>query len=271
MVWYCVPAMLSKTDSGFSILNHGGAVLFEPPFKISRSSYMCDKVFHLDHILDMYNDKQMYGLVYITGKTYAFYKISKTGSSINHELVVHGDVSLPNKHNKGGQSAPRFQRLHEEREDAYIKKLGELAINTFMSDNHTKYVVEKLVIAGPGDKKKLLYENELITQYFHNKLAIVTVEDMSDKTITSLKYLFESDIATFYDKLVKEVQEMMQVDYDRLLFSFDEIVESQVKRVICEDTPAYHELFHSIDAEIVYVPSDYMKQLGLSLVGVRFY
>ena len=42
----------------FSIMN--GAILLEPPKPITKSEYICDKRFHLDPLLTMFEDDDVY-------------------------------------------------------------------------------------------------------------------------------------------------------------------------------------------------------------------
>lgn len=225
----------------------------------------------------MYKLEQNYGIVFITGRSCEFYKIIKSGEHLEIKKLYEENVSLPNKHNKGGQSAPRFQRLHEEKEDAYINQVSQEIIQYFMKNNNTKYTIEKLIIAGPGDKKKLIVNHPLVLQYFKNKLHIMNTADLNEKniieTIYSMKELFEEDLDKYYDKFVDEINELMILDIDKLLFGLEEIMDAldkkQIHKIIMTDNYDIPLMYDK--CELIKLPSYKLKQIGLDIVGIKFY
>ena len=64
-------------------------------------------------------DESVYGVIVIDGKGTLFANIGGGATDILHKMTV----DLPNKHNKGGQSAPRFGRLRQERRHNYLTKV----------------------------------------------------------------------------------------------------------------------------------------------------
>lgn len=63
---------------------------------------------------------------------------------------------LPNRHCRGGQSQNRIMRLREEAIEAYIKLAHELALHYFIDAKTSQPSVSGLILAGPGNKKRLL-------------------------------------------------------------------------------------------------------------------
>lgn len=82
---------------------------------------------------------------------------------------------MPKKHNKGGQSSVRFARLRVEKRHNYLRKVCEVAVSTFITDN--KCNVNGLVLAGSADFKNDLNTSEM----FDPRLAakVVNVVDVS--------------------------------------------------------------------------------------------
>ena len=256
--------------------------MIEPPKKITQTFYLCDKRFHLESILEMFCDEHNYGIVFISGKFFEIYKVIKSGDNLDIRKIQGHSIDPLKKHNKGGQSAPRFQRLHEEKEAAYIKKVSEYVINNTFTDNKTKCTVEKLILAGPGDKKRMVAESPLITQYFpSDSMEVVNTGDINERniisTIHNMRHLFEKDINQYYDKILNEIQNLMVIADDKLLFGIDEInkslSEKGVQKIICDEEVIDKLNLDTDDScEIVKIPSYKLKQVGgIQVIGIKWY
>jgi peptide chain release factor subunit 1 len=81
--------------------------LFEPVKPLGRFSYLCDSSFHTDPLRAMLNDHDKFGFIVIDGNGTLF--ASLQGDTV--EILHRYSTTLPKKHKKGGQSAPRFNRL----------------------------------------------------------------------------------------------------------------------------------------------------------------
>ena len=264
----------------FSILNASGAVLLEPPKKITKTFYTCDKQFQLDSILEMFKIETCFGIIFVTGKMYSFHKIIKAGDHMESKKLIDNTVDLPNKHRKGGQSSVRFARLHDEREDAYIKKLGELVVKTFMSNNNTNHLIEKLIIAGPGDKKKLLAQDELVNKYFGNNIIIKNTSDVTDQvifeTINNTRDLFDSKENNDEDEILNYINDLMMNDVDKLVFGIEEVNEcltnNELHQVVTDNETI--QLINKNDdnsCEILIMPIEKLNKIGLDAIGIRWY
>ena len=53
----------------------------------------------------------------------------------NRDVVHKFSVDLPKKHGRGGQSALRFARLREEKRHNYVRKVAELAVQNYISND----------------------------------------------------------------------------------------------------------------------------------------
>jgi len=264
----------------FSVLNYDGAVLLEPPKKIVNGFYVCDKQFRLDPILEMFNDEICFGIAFITGKMYAFYKISKSGNHIEHKKILSATVDLQKKHKKGGSSSARFGRLHDEKEDAYIKKLGELVIKCFMNETNTKHLVEKLIIAGPSEKKNMLAQDELVKKYFNTKITLLNTPNLNDQTIietiNSTRQLFDSDNDNQDNIAIDNVLNLMALGDDKLVFGIQEIcvclVNNSLQELITNpDNMQLLTIKKNNKCNIRVIDNFKLKKLGLDIVGVKWF
>lgn len=267
---------LLKQGRWFSILNGDSAVLLNPPKKINKTFYACDKRFQLDAILDMFNDETSYGVIFLNGKMYTFYRVTKIG--INHiekKKLCEETVDLPKRHKKGGSSSMRFSRLRDEKEAAYIKKLGELVVKWFM--NFEKVLnVNKLVIAGPSGKKKLLLENELVQQYFYGNVMTLVTDKLTDKTICDTLDMISNSNEENMQTVVDNIKILMNNDIDKLVFGIYDVIDSlkigELEYVVVSDDIVDHlndKL--SEKCKLIIITSGKLKRIGLDVVGVKWY
>lgn len=91
------------------------------------------------------------------------------------EIIQKFTVDLPKKHGRGGQSALRFSRLREEKRHNYVRKVAELAVQHFITND--KCNVQGLVLAGSADFKTELSQSDLFDPRLGAK--IVRIVDVS--------------------------------------------------------------------------------------------
>mmetsp|Transcript_36963 Transcript_36963/g.121923 ORF Transcript_36963/g.121923 Transcript_36963/m.121923 type:complete len:566 (-) Transcript_36963:224-1921(-) len=125
------------------------SMAFEPPQPVSRFRYLCDKRFHVEDLRLLLSDQPSYGFIVICGDSCVFASLAGTTRRVLQKL----SVELPNRHGRGGQSAPRFQRLRLEKRAAYVRKVAELASFHFLADGAASASVAGLVIAGVAELK----------------------------------------------------------------------------------------------------------------------
>jgi peptide chain release factor subunit 1 len=91
------------------------------------------------------------------------------------EITHKFTVDLPKKHGRGGQSALRFSRLRDEKRHNYVRKVAELAVQHFITND--KVNVSGLVLAGSADFKTELSQSDM----FDPRLAakVIKVVDVS--------------------------------------------------------------------------------------------
>jgi peptide chain release factor subunit 1 len=94
----------------------------------------------------------------------------------NTREVIHKfTVDLPKKHGRGGQSALRFSRLRDEKRHNYVRKVAELAVQHFITND--KVNVTGLVLAGSADFKTELSQSDMFDPRLSSK--VIKVVDVS--------------------------------------------------------------------------------------------
>ena len=143
--------------------------VIEPPEPISLFLYRCDSKFYLDPIKEMLIEKEIYGLL-VMDRSDATFALLK-GRRI--EIVETITSGSPSKHDAGGQSARRFQRLVEIAAHEFYKRVAEHAEKIFLPIPNLKGII----IGGPGPTKNEFYEGNFLHYQLQGK--VLAVEDLS--------------------------------------------------------------------------------------------
>ncbi|KAJ1339101.1 peptide chain release factor 1 [Batrachochytrium salamandrivorans] len=114
---------------------------FEPFKPINTSLYRCDNKFQTEALSELLESDAKFGFI----------------------------------HGRGGQSALRFARLREEKRHNYVRKIAELSVQFFITND--KVNVSGIVLAGSADFKTELSQSDLFDQRLQAK--IVRIVDVS--------------------------------------------------------------------------------------------
>ena len=98
-----------------------------------------------------------------------------TLSGNTRDIVHKFSVDLPKKHGRGGQSALRFSRLRDEARRNYVRKVAELAVQHFITNDRVN--VAGLVLAGSAELKTDLSGSDLFDPRLLAK--VVKIVDVS--------------------------------------------------------------------------------------------
>jgi peptide chain release factor subunit 1 len=117
-------------------------------------------------------------------------------------------VDLPKKHGRGGQSALRFARLREEKRHNYVRKVAELAVQNFITND--KVNVAGIILAGSADFKNDLNQSDLFDNRLQTKvIKVVDVSyggengfnqaiELSSETLSNVKFIQEKKLINKY-------------------------------------------------------------------------
>lgn len=133
------------------------AYVLEPPEPVASFLYRCDSKFYTEPLHEMLLEKQTYGLVVIDQAEATLGLLR--GKRI--ETLKNVQSLVPRKHRMGGQSARRFERLHEQAIHEFFKKIGDLMTEAFLGRD-----LRGILIAGPGYTK----EQFATGGYIHHEL-----------------------------------------------------------------------------------------------------
>ena len=189
-------------------------VVLIPPKPINKFIYSCDNKFHPEHIGNLYDNFELYGVIMIYGDEVLFYNIC--GTEI--KCVGKNKICLPNKHNKGGQSSKRFERLRKEKIQHYITYCEEMCRKHWIKDDQP--IIRRLLLAGCDDKKERLYK------ILHPKLKVISERILCDDNIYNIYQNFIEN-----DKYQDETKELeiffhyIQMENNKAIYGKDEIIK----------------------------------------------
>ncbi len=180
-----------------------------PPDPISVRIYRCDQQFVLDPLLDMIDDKRVFGLI-IVERGEASIGLLR-GKKV--ELLKHMVSRVPGKFRAGGQSSVRFARLREIAADDFKDTVGHHANEIFLAEPN----LEGILIGGGGYTKFEFEEGEYLHHELRKKIlgtadtaytelfGLNELVDKSSKILENLDITKEKDIVTrFLKELIKD-------------------------------------------------------------------
>lgn len=198
---------------------------FEPFKPINTSLYLCDNKFHTEALAELLESDQKFGFIIMDGNGALFGTLSGNTRDVVHKF----SVDLPKKHGRGGQSALRFARLREEKRHNYVRKVAELAVQNFITND--KVNVAGLILAGSADFKNDLNASDM----FDNRLAskVIKVVDvsyggengfnqaieLSSETLGNVKFIQEK-------KLIGKYFEEISQDTGKVCYAIDDTLKA---------------------------------------------
>jgi len=177
---------------------------FEPFKPINTSLYLCDNKFHTEALSELLESDDKFGFIIMDGNGTLF----GTLSGNTREVLLKFTVDLPKKHGRGGQSALRFARLRMEKRHNYIRKVAELSVQMFITND--KINVSGIILAGIADFKSDLTSSDLLDPRLQSKvLKLVDISygaeagfnqaiELSAEVLSNVKFIQEKKLITKY-------------------------------------------------------------------------
>lgn len=192
------------------------------PFKpINTSLYLCDNKFHTEALSELLESDLRFGFIVMDGNGTLF----GTVCGNTREILQKISVELPKKHGRGGQSSVRFARLRMEKRHNYVRKVAELAVQHYITDNRVN--ITGLVMAGSADFKTELKESQMFDPRLQSKvIKVVDVSyggengfnqaiELSQEVLQNVKFVQEK-------KLIQRYFDEISTDSNRYCFGVQE-------------------------------------------------
>ncbi|XP_041370384.1 eukaryotic peptide chain release factor subunit 1-like [Gigantopelta aegis] len=184
---------------------------FEPFRPINTSLYLCDNKFHTEALTALLADDNKFGFIVMDGNGALFGTLSGNTREVLHKFTV----DLPKKHGRGGQSALRFARLRMEKRHNYVRKVAEVAVQLFISND--KPNIAGLVLAGSADFKTELSQSDMFDPRLQTRvIKIVDVSyggengfnqaiELASDSLANVKFIQEKKlIGRYFDEISQD-------------------------------------------------------------------
>jgi len=136
--------------------------IIEPPDKVKTFRYHCASEYLLWPLEDMLAPTETYGLLVIGRKKSAVGYIK--GNTV--EVVKEFTSGIRSKHGAGGQSQRRFERLNEEAEIAFYRRISETVNEIFLKFED----LQGIFVGGPGHSKEKFVKDESLDYRLRDKI-----------------------------------------------------------------------------------------------------
>ena len=198
---------------------------FEPFKPINTSLYLCDNKFHTEALSELLESDQKFGFIVMDGNGALFGTLSGNTRDVLHKF----SVDLPKKHGRGGQSALRFARLREEKRHNYVRKVAELAVQNFITQD--KVNVAGLILAGSADFKNDLNQSDMFDGRLQSKvIKVVDVSyggengfnqaiELASETLSNVKFIQEK-------KLINKYFDEISQDSGKVCYGIDDTMKA---------------------------------------------
>lgn len=117
---------------------------FSPPLPIRNNYYRCDKLFHTNLITPLYQEHDTVGAVIILGEEEQMYKI--TGTKVKR--IQASKLNRQKAQKKGGQSAPRIQRIQKSQVKHYVSYICEQVTTNYWNPDTNRANVTHILLSG---------------------------------------------------------------------------------------------------------------------------
>lgn len=208
----------------------------EPPEPININMYKCDNHFHTEQLLEQIKEKDIFGIITIDENecTVALIK----GANIN---ILHKYASgVFGKHDMGGQSQARFQRIREEIIQGYMRRVGAHIKELYKDKGPPSFII----VAGPGMGKDRFIKETSFQKLMQVPIYTVDVGYTDEAGIReavqrSKEILSQTKIVKENEIIEKFKGECLK-DNGLAIYGLNEIInatnEGRVKTIIiCED------------------------------------
>lgn len=170
-----------------------------PPDPITFHKYHCDNRFYIDPLDDMLYDKKIFGLV-VMDKREVTIGILR-GKNI--EIIDNFESMIMGKHNKGGQSAHRFEQLRRIATNDFYVKVGQKINDIFLPIDN----LSGIIIGGPSATKEEFKKGEYLHYTLQKK--IIGIFDTGYTDDCGIRELFDKSIDLLQDlEIIKEKKYM---------------------------------------------------------------
>lgn len=148
-------------------------VMLIPPEEVKVFFYRTDKYFHTEFLEEMVAESSVYGLLIVERDAATIGLLRGNRIDVVEELEDY----IPGKHEKGGQSQRRYERIIEQMVEEFYKRVGEHANEAFLPLLE-QGKLKGIVVGGPAYAKYDFMEKDYL-DYRLKKLVLPSLIDVA--------------------------------------------------------------------------------------------
>ena len=256
---------------------------FEPFKPINTKLYLCDCRFHTEALHELLDTDDKFGFIIMDGNGTLFGTL--TGNT--REVLHRFSVDLPKKHGRGGQSALRFARLRLEKRANYLKKVAELSVISFITND--KINVTGIILAGSAEFKNDLHKSDQFDKRLADKV-IKTVDvsyggdngfnqaiELSAESLSNVKFIHEK-------KLISKYFSEISQDTGKFCFGIDDTLKAldmgavetliafenlDINRYVLRNAQSGEEFIKHLNSEQEMNTNKFMSDDGIELEQIE--
>lgn len=126
-----------------------------PPKPIHHDLYHCDTKYKLDSLDMLGSDMPSIGFIIIDKHQLSMYIIKGTSK----KLMLNKHVEMPRKHNNGGQSAQRYERIRQGAHKQYANNIIDFASQVYIDTESHQPIIQHLVIGATAQLRQDIVAN----------------------------------------------------------------------------------------------------------------
>jgi len=209
------------------IIIFSGCLIFEPPMKVTKAIYKCDNKYHINDIIDMYDNHDNHGIMYTDGEKCVWYKLQNNIFTKMKEIKF----KLQNQFKCGGYSANRLARNRDIQRNHYITEISKITIDILKKINP-----KIMLLCGPG-----IFKVEVMTHILEkgniwskniNIKSLTICDDDFGKMCDMIKDTIYNIDNDNHKNDFEKIQDMITMADDRLVFGKDTIMKGLNDQII---------------------------------------
>jgi peptide chain release factor subunit 1 len=239
-----------------------------PPLPIKRELYSCDKRFHVETLLPLYETYENIGVVIVSGDYSLFYMYSENECREVDSISIY----RKNKNRRGGQSSGRFFRIRLEQIHQYVIQLTHMLIRNYISSTTQLPIIKRLIIGGNGDVPTTLINSpsfpdkfRSITQHVRTNEIDINGQAIQQAIIAISRLML---LSTEEEKVLNKFNQLITNNSKKVTYGYDSTMyclhNGLIQHLIVEDTEAMRERLKTLSEWIeLYKPYVLMIKHGL--------
>lgn len=225
-----------------------------PELPIQKNIYFCDKKFRTEFLEQYMNKPEEILIIMAFGEETTYYKLCGEHYVKIRNITVHRQKSQK----KGGQSAPRFQRIRLNQINEYVNKIHEELFEIQKINNF-----KKIIVCGNAEIKDSIEDKNIIAK-------ITTNSDNVIDNIEKIKEIINKTSSKENNSVIDDLINKIMLLDEKILYGKDNIIENiDLIKELCI-IPEYEEEFKIYNIKMNIIDNYKLKMYG-GIIGVRYY